>query len=300
MTSGPLFSVVIPTFNRARLLPDAIDSVLAQRFTDFEVLVVDDGSTDETANVLTCYPSVRSFQQANRGPSVARNRGISEATGEYVAFLDSDDVWSADTLRLHAHAIAEHGRPAIVAGRGAPWHERNAGATRPVEMRHAPTLLDASAVDSPFAGTPGVSIRRDALISCGGFREAMRSGEDQDLFLRLGRASGFVQIISPPLFFQRTGGEQLSEHLAYAVQGIDILITSELQNEYQGGEAFASIRRRAICAAARRVAMMCVHARQARDAMEIYQRCFAWHVALHRWKFLLGFPLAALAARLRA
>src|SRR5689334_6850738 len=94
--ANPLVSVVIPAFNRAFILPEALDSVLAQTWKDFEVLVVDDGSTDNTEEVLEPYVArhgVRFLRQANQGPAAARNRGIEAARGKYVAFLDSDDLW---------------------------------------------------------------------------------------------------------------------------------------------------------------------------------------------------------------
>lgn len=91
---GSLVSVVIPTYNRAALLPEAIDSVLGQTYRDFEIIVVDDGSTDDTRRVLGKYHGgIRQLSQSNRGEGAARNAGIAAAVGDYVAFLDSDDIW---------------------------------------------------------------------------------------------------------------------------------------------------------------------------------------------------------------
>src|SRR4051794_36269759 len=112
--ANPLVSVVIPAFNRAFILPEALDSVLAQTFKDFELIVVDDGSTDDTEEVLRPYVErrgVRFLPQANQGPAAARNRGIEAARGKYVAFLDSDDLWlpiklSVQIPRMEAHPEA--------------------------------------------------------------------------------------------------------------------------------------------------------------------------------------------------
>lgn len=103
MTAQPLFSVVIPTFNRSRTIQRAVDSVLGQTEQDFEIIIVDDGSTDETfrvVNVLSAAePRIKYFKQANGGASRARNRGIEESNGKFVAFLDSDDIFLPFHLR---------------------------------------------------------------------------------------------------------------------------------------------------------------------------------------------------------
>lgn len=97
------FTVVIPTYNRADLLPTAIESVLSQSYPALEILVVDDGSTDETRRVLNDFcDAVRYIHQENAGVSAARNRGIREASGDVVAFLDSDDAWAPTKLQAHA------------------------------------------------------------------------------------------------------------------------------------------------------------------------------------------------------
>src|SRR5262245_47305484 len=90
----PLFSVVIPSFNRVALLATTLKSVFAQRFTDFEIIVVDDGSTDATMDYLESLEHrVKVFGQQNQGPGAARNRGARHSGGAYLAFLDSDDLW---------------------------------------------------------------------------------------------------------------------------------------------------------------------------------------------------------------
>lgn len=100
MTNRPLVSVVVPTFNRAHLIREAVDSVLAQTYDHVELIVIDDGSTDDTLAVLGGYadPRLRLIHQENRGKSGARNRGLDEARGDYIAFLDSDDLWGPTFL----------------------------------------------------------------------------------------------------------------------------------------------------------------------------------------------------------
>ena len=116
MTS-PFFSVIIPTYNREATVRDTLQSIERQVFRDFEVIVVDDGSTDGTVEIAESFSFVRVIRQQNSGPGVARNTGVKTATGQYIAFLDSDDVWFPWTLSNYANLIAQHQSPAFVTGK---------------------------------------------------------------------------------------------------------------------------------------------------------------------------------------
>ena len=106
---APLVSVIVPTYNGAPFIAETIDSILAQTHRSREIIVVDDGSTDETATRLGRYGSaIRYIWQENRGPGAARNRGLQEARGDYVAFLDHDDLWTPDTLEVQLDVAARH------------------------------------------------------------------------------------------------------------------------------------------------------------------------------------------------
>src|SRR4051812_6017095 len=105
MVPSMLFSVVVPTYNRLYLLSRALETVCAQTHADFEIIIVDDGSTDGTREWLASHGApvpVRVLEQSNRGPGAARNLGIREARGDYIAFLDSDDLWFPWTLETFA------------------------------------------------------------------------------------------------------------------------------------------------------------------------------------------------------
>jgi glycosyltransferase involved in cell wall biosynthesis len=106
---NPLVSVIIPTYNRGWIVKDAIESVLAQDFTDFELIAVDDGSTDNTSEILGEFESdIRVIRQTNRGVSAARNRGIQASVGRWIAFLDSDDLWLRQKLSHQADFFRSH------------------------------------------------------------------------------------------------------------------------------------------------------------------------------------------------
>ncbi|MFH1691180.1 MAG: glycosyltransferase family A protein [Candidatus Omnitrophota bacterium] len=102
-------SVIIPTYNRAYLLKKAIESVLEQTYPHFELIVVDDGSTDDTRKIVSSYgKNIRFFYQGNQGPACARNTGIKNAHGSYLAFLDSDDYWKKDKLKIQIEAMRKN------------------------------------------------------------------------------------------------------------------------------------------------------------------------------------------------
>src|ERR1017187_5289101 len=118
MSNKPFISVVIPTYNRCQMLMTAIESVLAQTYPAFEMVVVDDGSSDGTGEILQRFidqrygrgmqtQPIRYFYQSNQGQSVARNKGVEEARGEWIAFLDSDGLWFSEKLEWQVRAVAQ-------------------------------------------------------------------------------------------------------------------------------------------------------------------------------------------------
>src|ERR1051325_1035845 len=119
----PTFSVIIPTYNRSSYLKVTLESVWRQTLTDYEIIIVDDGSTDDTSAYLSQIGErVTVIRQLNRGPGIARNRGAESARGEYLAFLDSDDLWFPWTLATFAALIREHSSPALLAANLQAFH----------------------------------------------------------------------------------------------------------------------------------------------------------------------------------
>ena len=111
----PRISVIIPTYNSAVFLPEAVESVLSQTFLPQEVIVVDDGSTDNTEDVLEPFRRrIHYIRQENQGPAVARNRGIAEAKGDLIAFLDADDVWVPEKTEIQVKVLRENPRIGLV------------------------------------------------------------------------------------------------------------------------------------------------------------------------------------------
>src|SRR5262245_44018890 len=192
-----LFSVIIPAFNRLALLKRTLESVWMQTFMDYEVIVVDDGSTDDTASWLQSQADrIRIFSQSNKGPGSARNLGANQARGEYLAFLDSDDIWFPWTLATFSRAIAQFAQSAILGACLVDFVEETDLAATPASPMQALAYQDYfSSHDSGFFVGAGMSVlKRDLFLATGGYTDHPVNSEDHDLILRMGDAPGFVKL----------------------------------------------------------------------------------------------------------
>ena len=194
----PLVSVVLPTYNRARTLARSIDSVLDQTFTDFELIVVDDRSTDPTERVLAHYagrPAVRIVSQRRPGCSVARNIGISIARGRYVAFQDSDDEWMPDKLAKAVAALEGTGADTGVFYSDMIRVQKDGSSAdfRAPEVEPG-VLIDERTLDYQVygIGIQSTLIKRECFDAVGGFDEALPRFIDLELFIRLSDTVRFV------------------------------------------------------------------------------------------------------------
>jgi glycosyltransferase involved in cell wall biosynthesis len=219
---NPKVSVVIPTYNRADKVRNGIESVLAQSFTDLEVIVVDDGSSDGTGQILgeTYGDRIRYFAQANQGVSVARNKGIAEARGEWIAFLDSDDLWKNDKLEWQFKALERFGLQC-----GGCYTD-----TRLFNHPETRTLFQMAEESYRHEGTMGVNTdvlrllvrpggagmvihlsallaRADVVRKTGGFNPNLLYSEDSEFMFRLAMLTGFCYVNRPLVWFDRSPAE---------------------------------------------------------------------------------------------
>lgn len=196
-TTEPAVSVVIPAFDAAWCIRRAVDSVLAQTFTGFELIVVDDGSTDGTAEILRGYgDALRVVSQANGGMSRARNAGIRLARGRYVAFLDADDRWLPAKLERQVALLDARPELAFCAATATledpggkvlgAWACQGDGTASVAEVFAAHALV--------AGGASSVLARRDLVQTLGGFDETLFGAEDTDLWIRLAARGGFACI----------------------------------------------------------------------------------------------------------
>jgi glycosyltransferase involved in cell wall biosynthesis len=289
----PFFSVVIPVFNRERLVAATLDSVLHQEFADQEVIVVDDGSTDRTLDVLARYGNrIRVLQQSNQGPGPARNLGIAEARGEYVSIFDSDDIRFPWTLSTYHRAIRENGWPAFVTGRPYIFHDETELAGRTPEAFRTEVFLDylASADEWRWFSASSFVIRRDALLASGQFPSSRISADDCDLALRLGVAPGFVHVRAPLTFGYREHAGSLKSDMGLAFRSLCYLLDQEKKGRYPGGLERAHQRIEMLTRHIRPFVVECARSGEARKAWEIYRRTWRWQARQGRWRYLLAVP----------
>jgi len=192
---SPLVSVIIPTYNSGRFVAQAVESVLTQTYSPIEVIVVDDGSTDDTKSVLSRFNGqIRYICQPNSGPSAARNTGIRIAEGEYISFLDADDLWVPDKLALQTAFMQKSPNIGLLFSDHEEFDE--AGIVFPSFLDKKKLRLQlvsqtpiqgifAKLLEENFISTPTVMVRKECFEKAGLFDEAVRSVEDLDLWLRI-------------------------------------------------------------------------------------------------------------------
>src|SRR5262245_38523869 len=180
-------SVVIPCYNQARYLGEAVESARLQTHPDVEIIVVDDGSSDNTVEVARSYEDVRCVSQPNRGQGAARNTGLEHAAGEYVVFLDSDDRLLPRAFEIALHCLDAHPECAFVAGRchgiGADGQRRSTTWQPAILEDHYLHLLQNNFIWAPAA----VMFRTAVVRGAGGFETTVTGAEDYDLYLRIAR-----------------------------------------------------------------------------------------------------------------
>jgi glycosyltransferase involved in cell wall biosynthesis len=210
----PRVSVVMPAYNSAATVKDAIESVLAQTYPDFEIVVIDDGSVDDTERVVRQFGDrVRYFKQENGGVSVARNTGIKKSLGTYVAFLDSDDIWVPGKLAEQIPWLEADPKVGLVY---CDWAVTSGEAvlqsSRHKELPAASGYVFDELIQSGFILTSGVIVRRACLDDVGDFDTSLAIAEDYDLWLRISYRWK-LQLVDQCLLTKRSWDGSLSSNL---------------------------------------------------------------------------------------
>jgi glycosyltransferase involved in cell wall biosynthesis len=221
MTSARI-TAIIPTFNSERYICNTVESVLTQTYPVHEVIVVDDGSTDATEQVLARYAGrIRYIRQTNAGPPVARNTGLAHATGDWVALLDSDDLWVRTKIERQMEYAGAHPACGLVYTDMKTFDETGI-IEESVKVSRNLTLSSGYIFPQMFAETlfqtSAVLIRKSCLDAVGGFDESLRMGDDYELFLRIARHFELGYVDAPLVLYRqhptqgtRTWGKQLQQ-----------------------------------------------------------------------------------------
>ncbi len=212
----PRVSIIIPTYNRSAIVPNAIESVLQQTCSDYEVIVVDDGSTDDTRDRLQEYAAgIKYVYQANRGLAGARNAGVNRARGEWLAFLDSDDVWEPTKLERQFEAVASLGPEFGACVTDCKYVGNPAWGSSVFGENGFKTNSEFGPLDNPIRylgrhayGTciQSLMVLRSAFDAVGGFDESLGLAEDRDFIFRISFRTRFCYVSEPLASIDCTAG----------------------------------------------------------------------------------------------
>jgi glycosyltransferase involved in cell wall biosynthesis len=208
----PTVSVVVPAYNQAHYLPQTLDSIRAQTYTDYEIVLVDDGSTDETPAVAHHYADiVRYIHQSNQGLAAARNTGIQAARGRYVALLDSDDMWTPDYLARMMSLARQEPKTAVFYC-GVDYIDCNAQPLPQAGSSHIvpPDQMYHAMLRANFLACNAVLMQRDAVLTVGLFDPNFRRLQDWELWLRMLRRGDQFRGIPDQLAYYRMHDSSLS------------------------------------------------------------------------------------------
>lgn len=235
-------SVIIPAYNSAKYICSAIDSVLQQSYKDIEIIVVDDGSTDNTKEVLKNYASgIKYIYQENGGPAKARNTGIKNAIGEYIAFLDSDDLWAESKLELQIHFMENNPNVGLVFSDMINFHDDTKheaiylSYTNHHDNFKARHLIISDCfiklLGTNFIPTPSVVVRKKCFDSSGLFNEELTVAEDVDMWLRIA-LSFEIGYISQPFVKRRLHGQNLTSNIEPFLRQSIVLLRNLSKDRY--------------------------------------------------------------------
>ena len=244
---NPFVSVIIPTYNRARVIKEAIDSVLNQEYENYELIVVDDGSTDNTGEILKAYGSdICVLRQENKGVSAARNRGVAKAKGGFIAFLDSDDLWLPEKLTTQINFLKSNPE-ALICQTEEIWIRK--GKRVNPKKRHSKFsgMIFEQSLVLCIVSPSAVMMRKSLFEMVGLFDENLPACEDYDLWLRISSQYP-IYLINTPLIIKRGGHEdQLSKTPlldTYRIQALVKIIESNILSASQRKAAVEELKKK--------------------------------------------------------
>jgi len=251
----PVVSVIIPSYNLGRFLLAAVESVLRQTYRDFELIVIDDGSTDNTPELARTFPAeVRYIRQENRGLSAVRNRGIELARGRYIIFLDADDVLlekaleiSVDFMDRHPGACLCHGQSYTMDEAGMPLRLSRARGPRSTFLRDGKEEIKyLIVVDPRNVITPSSAlIRRACFDRAGLFNTGLRMSEDVDMWIRMAKISSIGHLAEPVVVARSHGQSITARSSVEVVKNAHTIVIESLFQDPEFGPLYHHLKNKA-------------------------------------------------------
>jgi glycosyltransferase involved in cell wall biosynthesis len=188
----PNISVVIPLYNAEKYIGDTLESVLAQTYSTFEIIVVNNSSTDSSLDIVKKYSDVKVISQENQGPSVARNKGVALSKGDFIAFLDADDLWVPDKLKIQMEYFNNNPQVGLVYSKYTSVRNGKILRTRPQNGYSG--WIFTKLLYKSIIQTSTVMVKRECLDAVGPYDESFSLGDEYDMFLRIAKKfqCGFV------------------------------------------------------------------------------------------------------------
>jgi glycosyltransferase involved in cell wall biosynthesis len=220
---NPFVSVIIPTYNRVELLKKTVESVRRQTYVDYEIIVVNDGSTDGTAEWLQQQIDIIGVSQINAGIAASRNKGVSVGRGHWMAFLDHDDLWAEDKLQIQTDFIRSNPEVAMVAAKHVRIGSRLG---KPESIRWIKGDLFSKVYSESFIHTSSVMIRRDALEKIGGFPTKYKFADEFDVWLKISRNFPIAFVNKPLVFIRFYDSNTSHNRIGVRSDTYDILLSN--------------------------------------------------------------------------
>jgi len=283
--SGPGISVVIPVYNAAKYLADAIGSVLQQTHPADEVIVVDDGSTDQTPEIAAAFADrVRYIRQPNSGVMTARNRGIQEAIHPWIAFLDADDAWFPCKLELQLQHLSQETTAALICA-GAVCFTDSPPTTPPEPLRSRVRRLTVSdLIQRNRIVTSTVLVDKSSLLQIGGFSQRYNHAEDWAVWLRLAARGLPILRVNQPLVAYRLTPNALGMRDPSYLRDVETQIIRDFSKEHPG-QLTRRVLRQALAGNHLRAARNFDHAKRYRDALkEVFRSLLKWPLPLPEYR----------------
>ncbi|MGB3695679.1 MAG: glycosyltransferase [Spirulinaceae cyanobacterium] len=206
----PLISIIVPVYNGEETIGETIESVRQQNFSDWELIIIDDGSTDSTLTIVEGIPDsrIKTFSFSNAGQAISRNRGIAKASGKYISFLDADDLWTLDKLECQLKALRENPQAAVAYSWMNFIDESSHFVQKGSYVKFAGDIYPNLLLMNFLGNGSNPLIRKEALDKVGGFETSVIPAEDWDMWLRLAADYPFILVPKPQVLYRISPSSQ--------------------------------------------------------------------------------------------